>query len=280
MDETRQLNTIPLVDPKNGEELKLNGEGVFVNSANSCFAVTDTGFVIELIDPETKGKAHLDGNFLISDITGKKYPIDGNGQVVVQQIIKEEKKVKPILKPQKKEIEEEMLKQYKDYVEKVSDLLSNERGITVEFSINEEDTICSTKASRNKGKEIVYAKQFYNSRKFQKNVLFVLVDEFSKSSNNIDIDIKENENTYDCTLRKKDGNSILLYNITEGCLEQVKYEYNQSEPGFKKKEVTPLEYNPITKVEEKEEKVKFYVLTVSLVMLVAVSIIGVILLFG
>ena len=320
MDETKQLNDcpiIPLVDPNTGEELKFNGEGVFENTkTKSCFAVTDSGFVIELIDPETKGKAHLDGNFLISDVTGKKYPLDANGHIMLGPEIpqKKEKIVQSTITPKYEKVrqpettpkyektvpleltqkqvntiqpeivqpkkEENIQKQYNEYVKNISELLSRECGVTVEFSMNKEDTICSTKASRNKGKDIIYAKQFKNKRKFQKDVLFVLVDEFAKKCNKITIDITENSDSYNCILKNNNDNSIELFNITEGCLEQIKYEYNQTQPGFTKKKITPLEDNPLTKVEEKEEKIKFYALTISLIMLVTVSVLGVILLFG
>ena len=63
---------IPLVDPKTDEELKLTKDGYFQNPrTKDIFAVNDSGFVIELKDPET--------NYIMAYTIFKNSPADKSG---------------------------------------------------------------------------------------------------------------------------------------------------------------------------------------------------------
>ncbi len=288
---------IPLVDPDTGEELKLTKDGTFQNlKTKRVFGVTESGFVVELVDPVTHGKAHLEGDTLVSDETKKKYKIDNTGTVIVDKVLPVSRQV-----PSKElvnEVQQQFVnvqkkktltigEQYLDYVNKVISLLDKEHGVIIEFAMDSTDKICSAKAISTIGvtKRLVYAQQFNNTKPFQNNVLFTLVKEFTKRYKKVSINIIENVNNYNCLLRNDDNDSISFVNITDGCAKQLKYEVAKTRDDFNEAEFkkrTPVlidEHDPVEKNQIKENA-QFYFIIVITGLLIIFCVVGIILLFG
>ena len=274
---------IPLVDPKTEEELKLTKEGYFQNPrTKDIFAVNDSGFVIELKGPETNSKAHIENNFLVSDSTGKKYPINEKGQVITQKQTEEISKKQPSVLPQKAPIKQVSIEDiYKNYVYNVLNTILKESGVIVEFHMDKENKICSSTVVSTTGlnKRIVYAMRFQNTESFQNNVLFNIVREFSKMSGNLSFKIIENVNNYNCTLKNNDNDTVSFINITDGCSRQLKTEVEKVRSTFKEKQ-PETKKQVSTETDESLDKFKFYLVTITISLLIVLCVFGIILLLG
>ena len=279
---------IPLVDPTTKEELKLTKDGYFQNPrTKDIFAVNDSGFVIELKDPETNSKAHIENDFLVSDSTGKKYPINEKGQVIIHKPEEEISKKQPTTLPQKTPIKQVSIEDiYKNYVYNVLNTILKESGVIVEFSMDKENKICSSTVVSTTGlnKRIVYAMRFQNTDSFQNNVLFTIVREFSKMSGNLSFKIIENINNYNCTLKNNDNDTVSFINITDGCSRKLKTEVEKVRGNIEKKKPEPKKQIPIENQEqvpdEDLEKFKFYLVTITISLLIILCVFGIILLLG
>ena len=289
MEDVNELNgpkIIPLVDPSTGEELKLTKDGTFQNLRTKAeFIVNDRGFIISLTDPITEGKAHVENDLLVSDDTGKKYPINKNGEIVLEEKKeetvstpqpKEQPKVKQTIKqtvkqttqvkvkPPVKQIPLEVI--YNDYVNRYLNLVYQESGVVLEFIFDKNNKYCTSNAiSSNK---LIYKTNFQNLEKFQNNVLQVIIREFIKNSEEVTYKEKNNLDNYDLILKNKDTDEIRFINLKENLLYQIK-----------PKEKLKID----TEDEEQDEKLevfKFYLVTVTITLLIILCVLGIVLLFG
>ena len=102
---------------------------------------------------------------------------------------------------------------------------------------------------------------FWRSRsggqKFKNNVLLTIVEEFIKNSE--EVTYKENNNNL--TLKNKDTDEIRFINIKENLLNKIKY-YEE------------IEYD------EKLELFKFYLVTITITLLIILCVLGIVLVLG
>ena len=273
---------IPLVDPKTKEELKLTKDGYFQNPrTKDIFAVNDSGFVIELKDPETNSKAHIENNFLVSDTTGKKYPINDKGQVIVEKKKEAVERKQPTVLPQKVPIKQVPIEDiYKNYVYNVLNTILHESGVIVEFNMDKENKFCSSTVISTTGlnKRIVYAKRFQNTDTFQNYVLFTIIREFAKLSGKVSIKAINNVNNYNCTLKNSDNDTISFTNIINDYSKQLKNEIEKIREPEENKKVE--QQYPIEEKDEELEKFKFYLVTITISLLIILCVVGIILLLG
>ena len=289
MEGVNELNgpkIIPLVDPDTGEELKLTKDGTFQNLRTKAeFVVNDRGFIISLTDPITEGKAHVENDLLVSDDTGKKYPINKKGEIILEE--KKEEKVsrpQPKEQPKVKQTIKQTVKQttqvkikppvkqipleviYNDYVNRYLNLVYQESGVVLEFIFDKNNKYCTSNAiSSNK---LIYKTNFQNLEKFQNNVLQVIIREFIKNSEEVTYKEKNNLDNYDLILKNKDTDEIRFINLKENLLYKIK-----------PKEKLKIE----TEDEEQDEKLeifKFYLVTVTTTLLIILCVLGIVLLFG
>lgn len=225
---------IPLIDPTTKEELKLNKEGLLENiRTKKTFAVSEGGFVVELTDPETKGKAHLEGNYLVSDTTNKRYKIDEKGNI---QISEEEKlkqiKVNTNLEQLQKQFNQGQTvpdnNENNQYLEKMQEVLKKQKGVISEFVISLDEKSCHNEviSTISLNKRIVLSKKFVYNDNFFDQVLSKVIIEYS-SVEEINNFLFEKQGTgYNCKLINKDGDILIIKNIEEKFLKDIKFIIN------------------------------------------------------
>ncbi len=269
MEGVNELNgpkIIPLVDPETGEELKLTKDGTFQNLRTKAeFVVNDRGFIISLTDPVTKEKAHLENNHLVNNNTRKKYPINEKGEVIVKEKTKSQQQpVQTKIKQVTKQIPLEVI--YRDYVNRYLNLVYKEKGVILEFNFDKTNAYCTSSAIS--GNKLIYKANFQNIEKFKNNVLLIIINEFIKNSEEVTYKENKNTNNYNLTLKNKDTDEIRFINITEELLNIIKPKET------KKEKNEEIEYD------EKLELFKFYLITVTITLLVILCVLGIVLVLG
>ena len=74
---------IKLTSPINGLPLKKNDDGIYEAIHQKYILDKNRGVIPQFIPDDTQENAHIEGNYLVGNITGRKFPITEDGKIIM-----------------------------------------------------------------------------------------------------------------------------------------------------------------------------------------------------